>query len=391
MSAPMETPTRALAALMQAALAIPGIASAEITTDYLYSRYQEGDIAADKLQPGASGKRFSIDTHLFRVTAPVADVVGGLDLTWEALSGASPWFVMPGTDGRPVQAMSGASIREDRKAVEGSVLMAKLPVPTRFSLGYSTEDDYRAIHGGIETEWGNADNSLVWTGGIGYSADTVEPTQGKFPTGTQSDHRNALTAYGGASLIVSKRTTVQGSISVERGSGYLSDPYKRAWIVDQAATVADQRPDERLSGALNLKLRHRYEHLNAALHVDYRYFRDDWKIDAHTVEVAWHQVIGDSWRIAPGLRWYSQSQSYFYAPFYASQRSDGLASSDYRLSPFGAISLRLDATKQIERLSLGLGGELYRADGAYALKKVSVENPGLLRYWSLQARIGYSF
>lgn len=154
METPLPTASRALAALMQAALAIPGIASADITTDYLYSRYQEGDIAADRLQPGASGKRFSIDSHLFRVTAPVADAVGGLDLTYESLSGASPWFVMPGTDGRPVQAMSGASIREDRKAVEGSVLLAKSPVSTRFSVGYSNEDDYRAIHGGVEAELG---------------------------------------------------------------------------------------------------------------------------------------------------------------------------------------------------------------------------------------------
>lgn len=52
---------------------------------------------------------------------------------------------------------------------------------------------------------------------------------------------------------------------------------------------------------------------NAALHLDCRDFGNGWKIDAHTVELAWHQALGNNWRIAPGLRWYSQSQSYFHA------------------------------------------------------------------------------
>lgn len=385
--------SRALAALTQAALAIPGVAAAasSLSADYLYSHYQEGDIPASRLQPGTSGQRFEIDSHQARLSAPLGGAIGTLDATYETLSGASPWYVMPGPGGKPLQAMSSASIREERKAVQAGALLPRAPVSTRLSVGYSSENDYRALHGGVEFEYGDRSSRLIWTGGLGYSSDAVDPTQGNFPTGTRHADRDALNLYGGASLVITERTVAQASLNFSRESGYLSDPYKRAWIVDQSNTIADHRPGDRESVAVNAKLRHHLAALDASLHLDYRYFHDGWHVNAHTVEASWHQVVGESWRIVPGLRWYSQSQAYFYAPYFSGQRGDGLATSDYRLSPFGALSFRLEATKEFEALTLGVGGEFYRADVAYALGSVKVANPGLVEFWSLQARLTYRF
>src|SRR5690606_605587 len=139
-------------------------------------------------------------------------------------------------------------------------------------------------------------------------------------------------------------------------------------------------------------LRHYLPQHKAALHADYRYYYDSWDIEAHTVELSWQQMLGESWRITPGLRWYSQSQADFYAPYYQSLRGDGRASSDYRLSPYGAISLRLDIRKALAQdWEIGAGAEWYEASGDYAIGSVKIENPALVEYLIFSARIGKRF
>ena len=57
---------------------------------------------------------------------------------------------------------------------------------------------------------------------------------------------------------------------------------------------------------------------------------------SHTFELAWYQTLFDRLLIVPSVRYYSQGQADFYAPFCAAPRRDGFRSSDYRLSAFGA-------------------------------------------------------
>lgn len=384
---------RALQALTTAALALPGLAAAEVQTEYLFAHYKEADLPASK-GGGVGSERYEINSHRFRIVAPVDEVVGTLNLTYETLSGASPWFVMPGIDGRPVQIMSGASIREERLDIEPSVTFKLDQMQVSTSVGYSTEDDYESFSGGVELEYTPPAAAYSYVGGIGYSYDRLEPTDargGPYDYRIDKADKDSLTAYAGVSFIINAQTVIQGSIGYGRNNGYLSDPYKLAWIEGLSDTVSDWRPGGRQSYTLNARLRHYVSRFGAALHADYRLYDDNWKITAHTVDVAWHQNLGDSWRLTPSIRWYSQSQAYFYAPFYGSVRSDGYASSDYRLSPYGAISARLDVRKSIAKWELGLGAEYYEASADYALKNVGTENPGLVEFMSLTAKLVYQF
>lgn len=388
----------ALAALTQAALALPGVARAEVaagqvSADYLYSDYREADIPGNRSASGQSDERYEIQSHLFRLISPLGRQTLGLNLTYETMSGASPWFVTPGAGGRPVQVMSGASIREERVDIQGTWAVPLAGNNVAFTLGYSDEDDYRALNGGVELQVDTSINALSWSAGLGYSSDTLEPTVGaSSPNVIDKADKDTLTMYGGASLVLDERTVVQGSASYSHNDGYLSDPYKLAYIQSEANTVADSRPDERQSWAISARLRRNYADWGGALHLDYRYYHDDWEIQAHTLELAWHQAFANSWRVAPALRWYSQSRASFYAPYYDTARDDGLASSDYRLSPFGALSARVDLTKTLfEHWALGGGVEFYKASSDYAVKHVDVDNPGLVEFLSLRLRLSYVF
>src|SRR3546814_15824813 len=103
---------KAWMAWTQAALALPGVARADVSVDYLFSDYEEADLPAAHAASGQSSERYSIQSHLLRVVAPVWQQKLGMTLTYETMSGASPWFVMPGPDGRPLQEIGRASCRE---------------------------------------------------------------------------------------------------------------------------------------------------------------------------------------------------------------------------------------------------------------------------------------
>ncbi|MDP3858665.1 MAG: DUF3570 domain-containing protein [Stagnimonas sp.] len=389
----------ALAALTQAALAIPGIAAADgatVQTDYLYSHYDEAKLAAGHSASGESESRYQIDSHLFRLSTALDDNNLGLDLTYETLSGASPWFILPDANGKPVQVMSGASIKEQRIDVQGSwnrPLSSLLDgLDASATLGYSSEDDYRALSGGAELGYTPATGALTYTGGFSYSSDEIEPTRGaSSPNVIASADKRTLSLYGGVAWVLGPDTVLQGSLSYLNNDGYLSDPYKLAYLTDSAGTTADERPDGRIAWALTGRLRQFVPQLDGALHLDYRWYHDDWKIESHTVDLAWYQTLPGDWQLTPSLRWYSQSQAFFYAPYYGSERNDGFASSDYRLSPFGALSGRLALSKRFGGWLLGAGVEHYQAKASYALGEVELENPGLVKFTSFDIRASWRF
>lgn len=386
---PRKPASPALLALTASALSLPGLAGTppadEVRADYRYSSYREDALPASHTD-GAGGQRYEISTQQFRLAAPAGDNLElGLDLTYESMSGASPWFITPGANG-PVQVMSGASIREKRtdlllRATTGTVTVTG---------GYSTEDDYRSVNAGLRGEHELADTVTTLNGGVGYSDDDLEPTEGgstNFQKRIARAQRDAVTGFAGAARVLSADTVIQTSVSFTGQGGFLSDPYKEAWIDSLADTVPDSRPDSRRQWAWLTRLRSFFPSAKAALHLDYRLYDDDWDITAHTVDLAWHQNYPYGIRITPAVRWYSQGQAYFYQPFYNQPRNDNFYSSDYRLSPYGALGWSIAANADIQSWGLNLRYESYNSGAEYALGNVQTENPGLVDFGVLSAGV----
>lgn len=382
-------PSKALLALTASALALPGFGDkaqaqeANSDVQYRYSSYREQPLPADKTV-GGNGQRYDINTHQFRLLRPLSsDYDWALDATHETMSGASPWFVIPDANGRPIQVMSGATIAETRNDVLTSLTRYEDGARLRGSAGYSHEDDYRARNLGVEYERDIVIGS-TWNAGLGGSWDQLRPTDGasaRFPDRTAAASRRSFSGYAGYSTTLSTHRLAQLAVNLSHGSGYLNDPYKLS-LVDGVAE-ADRRPSQRRSLALVGRLRQFVESANAALHSDYRFYRDDWSITAHTLELAWLQNLPQGWLLSPSLRGYSQSAAYFYAPFYDTARPDGLASSDYRLSDYRALSLRLGALKRWEQLLLDVSVERYRSGHG--------SNPGLVDFNVASLGIRYTF
>ncbi|MBD2858879.1 DUF3570 domain-containing protein [Spongiibacter sp. KMU-158] len=384
--------SQALLALGAAALAIPGIVSkaeaaapaTESSLDYKFSAYREADLDRNNVVNGSTTSRYEIDSHLFRYVSPVGENQElNIDFAYETMSGASPWIVMPQVNtGRPVQLMSGASIKEERKDIQASLkhFHDKQTVITAVA-GFSDENDYQAFNVGAAVDYEQFEKQRTFSAGFGISDDHMEPTDGRTMIDrVDTADKSSVNMFVGISQIINARTVVQGSLSLAFHDGFLSDPYKKFWVVNQSNALMDSRPDKREPIILEGRLRHYVPAAKAALHLDYRYYDDDWDVVSHTFDASWYQNLPNDWQLTPSFRYYSQTQAYFYAPYYIDARSDGYGSSDYRLSPYGAISFRLKLSKDWGKLSTNLEWESYKASADYSLKEVELESPALVEF-----------
>ena len=385
--------SRTLNALTTAALAIPGMAMTAVSTGvhadapptntevgYRYSHYQEDDVPESKLASG-SKQRYDIDVHQFRVLTPVGENYA-VDTTfdYETMSGASPYGTVEGSDGNPLLVMSGASIEDTRMDLNVKTTRYYESGTASVIGGYSTEDDYEAYNLGLEGTVDVNDKMTTLMGGLGYSDDTITPTQAPGFNRVTNESKYTATTFLGVAQVIDARSVFQTSINYAYSDGYLSDPYK----------LVDQRPATRSSVAWNNRYRYFFGDLDAAMHADYRLYIDDWDMVSHTMAFEWHQNVDPNLRVIPSIRYYSQSQADFYTPIDIPAQP-GDKSSDYRLSPFGAVTFGLSAVAHSYNWKVIVSAERYVADGDFALGAVEKEHPGLLQYTLVTLGFDYSF
>jgi hypothetical protein len=400
MDSPKKPPNAALLALTATALCLPGYsrpaqawADSNVHTGYRYSAYRESALPADRNSTGLEASRYHVDTHQFNVLWPSSEQLDfAADLTYETMSGASPWFIVPDANGKPVQVMSGATIHDQREAVQLHGRRYQEDARQTLLGGISHERDYLSVNGGLEGEWDFSQQQQTLSAGVGYSYNRLSPTDGEssaYPNRIARASKDTGTVYVGFSQVLDPQTVAQIGLSYERENGYLSDPYKEAYVAGNV--LQDHRPDRRNEYAATARLRHYFDAADAALHLDYRYYRDSWGIVASTVELGWYQNLPWQLQVVPAVRYYTQGYADFYQPFYTAARPDGDYSSDYRLSAYGALSIRLGVMKNWREWSFSLSGERYRSGGGYAAKGGVQENPGLVDFSVISAALSRRF
>lgn len=385
----MQRPrSRGLIALSSTALAMPGIAVADSppvqsTLSYKFSNYQEDPLSRSEV-PFGNRDRYDIDVHQFRLVTPTGrNSDFQLDANQESLSGASPWYNIAGSDGEPQVILSGASGIRDRRTelalgghyyLDNGILGA--------SVGYSEEDDYRSTYFGLEGQrhFNNEMTTLALS--MSYSSDDLFPTDAEKFARISSAHKHNMSGYVSVSQIINPTTVVQTALTVTNQEGYLSDPYK----------LIDHRPGSKTQLAWATSIRKFVVAADAAVHVNYRYYHDDFGISSQTLDAAWHQNLGNRYQLVPALRYYSQSAADFY-----SNIDDFLKppteyqSSDSRLSAFGAASGSLSLLARFRDWTWSLSIERYLAREEYSFYRVREPGTALVQYTRTSLGIDYSF
>lgn len=381
-------PSRSLLAISTTALALPGIAIADAppadsSLSYKVSNYQEDDLSRAESPFGDLG-RYDIDVHQFQYISPIGRNFSlQIDANYEDLSGASPWFTTLGPDGSPIVNLSGASGIEDSRA--------EVAIGTRYylengsiggNIGYSEEDDYRATYGGISGERSFNNDLTTISIGLSYSSDDIFPTDAEIFNRVISEDKSSTSAVVSVSQIINQVSTFQTAFSITEQSGYLTDPYK----------LVDNRPDEKTQIAWSNSYRRFVRGADAALHVNYRFYHDDFGVTSHTADMSWHQNLGSSFQVIPMLRYYTQSAANFFTNVDDFTRpATDFQSSDYRLSAFGAVSGGLTLRTSFGDWDASLTGERYLANEKYSAFNVSQPSTALVRYFRVSLGMDYSF
>jgi hypothetical protein len=353
-----------LAALTAAALALPGLVpeaeaaagaagTAASGLDSRYSRYEE------------SGGRMRVEVYQAAAQARVTDRLSlRVNGVKDVMSGASPMAVVRGGDGKLGLVMSGASIRDERDAVDLSASYELDDATLGLDVGRSSENDYNSNFFNIDGRWNLNRKTTTLAAGYGFASDNVwavshlDGRTDRLPGvgGGKASHQGLL----GVTQVLDKNSLLQLNLTYGDSAGFLSDPYK--WVLVGNRLVEDNRPSQRRQFGVLLRYVRHFAALNeAALHLDYRFYSDSWDVDAHTFEASWHQPLAYGWQLVPNFRYYSQDSADFYAPIFEMARcNEPHHSSDYRLAGFGAVAggVRLE-NEFFGRLRVAGGIEFY--------------------------------
>ena len=380
--------SRSIIALSSTALALPGIALADApptqsTISYKLSNYQEDDLSRAEA-PFGELERYDIDVHQFQLVSPLGRNMSlHVDANYESLSGASPWFTSLGLDGEPIVNLSGPSGISDRRT--------ELSAGSRYylqngsfaaNIGYSQENDYHSVYFGLNAEKHYNNDLTTVSAGLSYSSDEIFPTDAALFNRVIDEDKQSTSVFVSVSQIINQVSSFQSAFSLTEQSGFLSDPYK----------LRDVRPDDKTQIAWSNSYRRFFVSADAALHVNYRYYHDDFGISSHTSDLSWHQNLGRTFQLVPQLRYYSQSAADFFTNVddFLNPTSE-YQSSDYRLSAFGAVSGGFSVIADMGSWKATLTAERYLANDKYSAFDVSQPSAALVKYNRVSLGVDFQF
>lgn len=156
--------------------------------------------------------------------------------------------------------------------------------------------------------------------------------------------RNTYALGSVFSQILGPRAKAALAFDVVYQQGLLSTPFQRVYFSDvpnsfiqqwHLADDIERLPDTRLKVALGGRLNY-YVNETFVLRSFYRYYRDNWGINSHTLNVEVPIKVSPKFTIYPTYRFYFQSAAQYFAPYDAHLSSEQHYTSDYDLSRFSA-------------------------------------------------------
>lgn len=203
---------------------------------------------------------------------------------------------------------------------------------TTMSIGYSTseENDYSAqtLSFGISQEVFGG----LTTISMGYGSGSDEVRRRGDPDFSDTVDKKMYRL--GISQVLTRNMLLGFSFETMADEGFLNNPYRSVRYLDGAgyAFQAERYPRTRASNAAALRSRY-FLPWRAAIGAEYRYFTDDWGIDAHTVELGYTHPV-NRWTVDLSYRYYTQGSADFYSDLFPYQDAQNYLARDKELATF---------------------------------------------------------
>lgn len=174
-----------------------------------------------------------------------------------------------------------------------------------------------------------------------------------------STARNSYSASISFSQVLTKKTQFSVFFDLVQQGGKLSSPYHRIYFADKPdyyfgnqsfipnyenssnvgvyrlADAIEKLPNSRFKLPIGLRWNY-YINETFVVRTYYRYYTDNWDITAHTASIEVPIKLTDKLTLSPMYRYYTQTQSKYFAPFEKHLSTEEFYTSDYDLSSFNA-------------------------------------------------------
>lgn len=201
-------------------------------------------------------------------------------------------------------------------------------------IGFSSEYDVSSFSAGLTytKPWNQSNSELsISTQAFFDHWGFYFPKELRGEVSLPTRNRNSYSGIITFSQVLTKRAQLSVSSELIYMNGLLSTPFHRVYFADTNNHDIERLPNSRLK--LPLSIRFNYFPIdNLVLRSSYRYYWDDFGIQAHTIELEMPIKIKSIWTIAPFYRYHQQTASDHFAAYGVHQSSTDFYTSDYDLS-----------------------------------------------------------
>jgi len=215
-----------------------------------------------------------------------------------------------------------------------------------YSLGGSVESDYvsTSLHGNYYTPLGkNQQQALFIDGQVfldrwvlyfpGELRDTIQPH-------IDTDRRFSYHLDVQYQWVVNRRLQLSLSAGLSHQQGLLSTPFHRVYFPGEELPRIERLPNQKWKFPLGVRL-HYFLGSSWVIRSFYRYYRDDWGMNAHSFNLELPWKASTRWTLTPIYRYHSQQAANYFQPFAMHLNDADYYTSDFDLSSLHSHKLGL--------------------------------------------------
>lgn len=268
-----------------------------------------------------SGARMDLRYNHELVVVPAVEAPVGSQESIDAITTAS----------RPIESTADAYTEFTKNRDEIRTGMTYNGLSAGYYVSFETDYFAQQVSGGYMREFFGQNLNL--SAGLSYGWDAIEPLQDE-DTSQIPDERSTLHMGLVATQVLTPSTVLRVGVEQFLVDGLQHNPYRNVYV--DTGNVPELHPDSRSRKDLFVKV-NQYLPNRSALHLDYKWYTDDWGIDSHTIGTRLHQYVTENIIVRYRYRYYVQSAAYFYRDEYLQPGGvDGYQTGDYRMGDFDA-------------------------------------------------------
>lgn len=241
-----------------------------------------------------------------------------------------------------LQANSSASSADNRFYPSVTYSRENEDKGTTLGIGVSssTEYDYQSFGGNVSYSKKTNSKNGEFTAKFQAYLDQVKmilPIELRTDDNPANTSRNTFAASLSYSQVINKKLQLMFLADIITQNGYLGLPFHRVYFND-ASVHQENLPDTRLKIPLAVRASYFFGD-NIIIRAYYRYYSDDWNLNAHTADLEIPVKISPFFSVSPFYRYYSQQGTKYFNGYGAHTSAEEFYTSNYDLSTFNSSFL----------------------------------------------------